>query len=243
MVLFVLSGMGKYSAYSSGGTSAAVFDELPKTLKALLGFGSLDVTTISGFYAMLIPYLELTTAIHAALLGSNIIAKEERDKTAEFLIAKPVSRNRIVSGKLLAALFQITVVNLVSTISSILMVAQYTKGEDITGEILAFMLSMFLVQLIFLALGAALAAILHSPKASGSVSTSILLGAYVIAKITDLTDKVNVLNVLSPFKYFDCYRIIGGDGLNPVISILSLLLVTALILLTYIFYGKRDMHV
>ena len=243
MILFVLSGMGKYSAYSAGGTSAAVFDELPKTLKALLGFGSLDVTTISGFYAMLIPYLELTTAIHAALLGSNIIAKEERDKTAEFLNTKPVSRNHIITGKLLAALFQVAIVNLVSTISSVLMVAQYNKGEDITGEILAFMLSMFLVQLIFLALGAALATMLHSPKASGSVSISILLGAYVIAKITDLTDKVNVLNVLSPFKYFDCYRIVNGDGLNPAISLLSLFLVVILVALTYIFYRKRDMHV
>ncbi|GJM78594.1 hypothetical protein HMSSN139_10900 [Paenibacillus sp. HMSSN-139] len=92
LFLLVVSGMSKYSAYSAGGASSEVFDTMPRTIKALLGMGSFDVTQMAGFFAMLFLYIELTVAIHAVLLGSGIIAKEERDKTVEFLMAKPVSR-------------------------------------------------------------------------------------------------------------------------------------------------------
>lgn len=242
MILFVLSGMGKYTAYSSGGNNE-VFNKMPYSMKAILGIGSFDVTTISGFFAFLFPYLEITTAIHAVLLGSGIIAKEERDKTTEFLMVKPVSRSTIITSKFLAALVNIIIVNLVTLFSSIVIVAAYNKGKSINGEIAIFLLSMFIVQLIFLSLGTLLSAFMRHPKASGSIATGILLGAYVISKITDLTDHVNALNVLSPFKYFSYLNIVNGNGLSLVIVILSILLIAVFSVSTYFFYMKRDLNV
>ena len=55
--------------------------------------------------------------IHAAMLGATIIAKEERDKTAEFLFVKPVSRSKIISFKLLVALVNIVILTIVAAIS------------------------------------------------------------------------------------------------------------------------------
>jgi ABC-2 type transport system permease protein len=242
MFLGVLSGMTKYTAYSSG-TSNEVFDKMPGTLKALLGFGSFDVTTMSGFFAFLFPFLALAAAIHAVLLGSGIIAKEERDKTTEYLMVKPVSRAAIITPKLLAALVNIVVVNIVSLVSSIVMVAAYNKGKDITGEVVMFLLSMFIVQLIFLSLGALLAAIIKKPKLSGSLGTSILLAAYVISKVTDLNDKLDFLIVLSPFKYFNMIPIVNGKGLNIAIAAVSVALTAAFSAATYYYYLRRDLTV
>ena len=241
MFLGIASGMGKYTVYSTGGSSMELFNKMPYSLKALLGMGSFDVSKMSGYFAMLFLYLEVTAAIHAALLGSNIIAKEERDKTTEFLIAKPLSRTTIITSKLLAALVNILTLNIVTLISSITLIAAYNKGAAISGEIVLFMLSMFIVQLIFLSLGAVLASLIRNPKASGSLSVGIMLTSFVIAKITDLTDRLNFLNLLSPFKYFSYIDVVEGNGLNFVIVILSLLLVSAFSVLTYFFYGKRDL--
>jgi ABC-2 type transport system permease protein len=243
MFLLVVSGMAKYTAYSAVGSSNDVFNKMPFSIKALLGFGSFDVTTISGFYALCFMYIELTAAIHAVLLGAGIIAKEESDKTTEFLMVKPVSRASVITPKLIAALFNIIVINIVSLISSIVMVATYNKGADLSGKVAMFILSMFLVQLIFLSLGTALAASMRNPKSSGSLATGILLIAFVISKITDLTDKLNVLNLLSPFKYFNINKLYLGNGLNIVIIILSLLLAAIFSVSTYFFYQKRDLHV
>jgi len=243
MFLLVLSGMAKYTAYSVGGDAGDVFADMPHTIKALLGMGSFDVTTMSGYFAMLFLYIELIVAIHAILLGAGIIAKEEHDKTTEFLMIKPISRTTVITAKLAAALFNIVVINIVTLVSSLVMVSAYNKGDDISGEIVTFYLSMFLVQLIFLSLGAAVAAFMRNPKGSGSLASGLLLIAFVVSKITDLTDKVDFLNLLSPFKYYSYEDIVEGKGLGFGIVILSILLVAAFSAATYFFYRKRDLNI
>ena len=244
MIFVVASGMGKYTAYASGGESLnAAFSSIPSSMKALLGFGSFDLTKMSNYYAMLFIYMELVTAIHAVLLGAGIIAKEEKDRTTEFLMIKPVSRKNIITAKLLAAFVNVLVVNLVSLITSVALVGNYSKGENLTGELVTLMVSMLIVQSIFLSLGAALAALSRNPKSSGSLATGILMAGFVISKITDMTDKVNFLNVFSPFKYFSLEDVVNGNGLNPGIVVLSLLLTTVFSVLTYIYYQKRDLRV
>jgi ABC-2 type transport system permease protein len=241
MFLLILSGMGKYTAYSSGGNND-VFNKMPHTMKAMFGFASFDVTTISGFFAFLFTYLVIAAAIHAVLLGNGIITKEERDKTTEFLMVKPVSRSSIITAKLYAALANIVIFNIVTFLSSIVMVAAYNKGKSINGEIATLLLSMFIIQLLFLSLGAFLSASVRKPKASGHIAVGILFGAYVISKVTDMTDRVNALNVLSPFKYFDLNGIIAGKGLSLSVSMICIILIAAFSALTYFFYSKRDLR-
>jgi len=243
MFLLVASGMGKYTAYAASGANSKIFNELPASMKALLGIGSFDVTAMSGYFAMLFLYLEITAAIHAVLLGSHIIAKEERDKTIEFLIPKPVSRAAIITSKLFAALVNVVVMNAVTLAASIIMVAKYNKGADISGEITMFMLSMFILQLIFLSLGAALSALIRNSQASGSLAAGITFLSFAIAKITDLTDRVNFLNVLSPFKYFGYGDIVAGKSLDFGMAMLSLLLAALFFASTYFFYCRRDLNV
>ncbi len=247
MFLLVLSGMAKYTAYTSAAAGGPSINELlntmPASIQALLGFGSFDVSTMAGYFAMLFIYIELTVAIHAALLGAGIIAKEERDKTTEYLMVKPVSRQAVITAKLIAALFNVIVINMITLFSSLVLVAAYNKGKSIAGEIGFMFLSMFLVQLIFLSLGAVLAACMRNPKGSGSIATGILLIAYFVSRITDMSDKLNILNVISPFKYFDLVEIVAGNGLNTGVVLLSLALVAAFLALTYAFYPKRDLKV
>ena len=216
---------------------------MPFTVKALLGFGSFDPTTLIGYYALLFPYMEITLAIHAVLIGSGIIAKEERDKTTEFLIVKPVSRSVIITSKFLAALVNVVIVNIVTVGTLVSMFSSYNKGADISGKIILSGLSMLIVQLIFMTLGAAVGAFIRKAKASGSLSAGILLVCFVISKITDLTDKVNFINVFSPFKYFDLKNMLLGSGISMGPVLFSLGLCAVFTAMTYVFYKKRDMNV
>lgn len=243
MGLLVLSGMGKYTAYSSGGASSEVFDKLPNTMKVLLGLNGFEVTKISGFFAFLFPYIEITAAIHAALLGSSIISKEERDKTTEFLIVKPISRSTIITSKLLAALFNVIIINLVSLLSSLAIVPTFSTGEDITGEILILHLIMFIVQLIFLTLGAMLAACLRKSKISGAIATNIIIVGYFISKVTDLVDHLKVLNIFSPFKYFSLQKAVNENEISIFITLLCLALIATFTAFIYFFYQRRDMNI
>jgi ABC-2 type transport system permease protein len=247
LLLGLLSGMAKYTAYTSAAGNGPSINDLLKTMpasvKALLGFGSFDVATMAGYFAVLFIYIELTVAIHAAIIGAGIIAKEESDKTTEFLMVKPVSRTTVITAKLLAALFNIVVLNVVTLLCSLAIVPAYNKSGDISDEIVAMMGVMLIVQLLFMTLGAVLAAVMKNPKGAGSLATGILLIGYFIARVTDINDKLDALNVLSPFKYFSLPDIIAGKGLNAIIVVISVLLVAAFTAVTYVFYTKRDLRI
>jgi ABC-2 type transport system permease protein len=247
MFLGVLSGMAKFTAYTTATATGPSINDLLKTMptsiKALFGFASFDMATMSGYLALLFIYVELIAAIHAALLGAGIIAKEESDKTTEYLMVKPVSRAAIITSKLVAALLNVIAINVVTLVSFLVIVPLYSKGGDASREILTMMLSMLFVQLIFMSLGAVLAAWMKHPGTSGSVATGLLFTAYFVARVTDMTDKLRFLNVISPFKYFDLAGIVAGHGLNPGVILLSLALVALFCVLTYIFYRKRDLNI
>jgi ABC-2 type transport system permease protein len=242
MLFMIISGMGKFSYYADSGQSLTdLIATMPKSLKSILGFGDFDVTKASGFYGMLFLYLVIMVTIHSSMLGANIISKEERDKTAEFLMVKPVSRVRIITAKLLAALLNVFILNLVTLILSISIVNQYSRGENITSDILILMVGMFLLQLIFLLIGTGIASVSKSPKTSTSIATTILLVTFILSILIDMNNKLEVLKYITPFKYFSAEKLMYGGGLDPVFVILSLLIISSMTWVTYVFYKKRDL--
>lgn len=155
MFYIVAASMWKFGTeYSSNQSLNELVTRLPAAVRVLLGMrGSFDLSTASGYYGLCYYYLIVMATIHASILGAGIISKEERDKTTEFLVAKPVSRTQIITAKLLAGFSGIVIFNLVTAISSITMVGYFNHGETLTGEITILMIGMFILQLIFMLVG------------------------------------------------------------------------------------------
>jgi ABC-2 type transport system permease protein len=236
--------MSKYKAYSSSGQSMnELLADMPKSLAAVLGFNDLDVSKVNGYYGLLFLYLLLMATIHAAMLGAVIIAKEERDKTAEFLFVKPISRNHIITAKLSAAFVNLVIFNLVTFASSIVLMGKYSHGEEINGDIAMTMAGMFILQVLFMVIGSTLAAVKKKPKTAASQAAAILLLTYVLSVAIDLNEHIEGLKYLTPFKYFEAKNIMYGGGLDVVFVLLSVLLIALLVVVTYQFYRKRDLNV
>jgi ABC-2 type transport system permease protein len=242
--LMVLSGMGKFSAYSSSGQSINdLMADIPKSLRAVMGFGDVDLSKVSGYYSLLFLYLLLMATIHAAMLGATIIAKEERDKTSEFLFVKPVSRSTIITAKLLAAFTNVVIFNLVTFVSLIILMAKYSDGEAINGYIALTMIGMFILQVLFMVIGSALAAVKKKPKTAASLATGVLLLTYMLSIAIDLNEHIEGLKYLTPFKYFEAKNVMFGDGIEAIFVVISVVLIAALSYVTYVFYKKRDLNV
>jgi len=244
VILMIASSMGKYAGLSASGQSINdLLAEMPQSLKAVMGMGTFDLTTAIGYFGVLFIYLAMMATIHSAMLGANIISKEERDKTAEFLFSKPISRNRIISSKLLASFVNILILNLVTFVSSILMVQKYSKGEAVLGDITRLILGMFILQLIFLFIGTVIAAVSKHPKTAPTLAAGILLITFMLSIGIDLNNRLEKLKYLTPFKYFDAKNLISSQGFEPVYMILSVLLIAVLLSATYVFYKHRDLNV
>lgn len=243
-VLFmVAAGMGKYAGMSSSSQSLnKLMAQMPEALRAVFGVSSLNLSTAIGFYGMLYLYLVLMATIHASMLGSNIMGKEERDRTAEFLYTKPASRKKIITSKLLAALVCIVIFNITTLASSIAVVGHFEEGQPITRDIGTLMAGMFMLQLIFLSLGTALAAACKNPKAAASSASAVLLAAFMLSVAIDMNPDLDVLKYLTPFKYFEAKNLMFGGGLDAAFTVLSVAVIAVLLWVTYGCYEKRDLN-
>jgi ABC-2 type transport system permease protein len=243
MLFMVGAGMSKYEALSSSGQINEIMSKLPKSMQAIFGLGTFDLSKVSGYYGMLFLYLVLMTTIHAAMLGANIISKEERDKTTEFLMVKPISRNEIITTKLLAAFVNIIILNIVTLISSIAFVGYFNKGEAVNGDIEILMAGMFILQLMFMLIGTALAAVMKKAKTAASIATGLILATYLLSTAIDINTKLENLKYITLFKYFEAKNLIPNGGFEPVFVILSVLIIIVLLAITYTAYKKRDLSV
>ena len=214
---------------------------MPKSLQAIMGNNSLDLSNAIGYYGVLYLYLVVMAGIHAVMLGANIISKEERDKTVEFLLVKPISRSRMITSKLLAAFLNIFIFNVVTFISSIVIVQEYAEGEAVVGDISIMMFGMLILQLIFLVIGTAIAALYKNAKKASSLSTGILLFTFILSIAINMNSKLEILKYFTPFKYFEASKLMSG-GFEAVYIILSLILIVTLTITTYICYEKRDLN-
>ena len=85
------------------------------------GMDQLNFSTLIGYYVVECGnVLGLGGALFAAMCASLMLSKEESGRTAEFLLSHPVSRVRIITEKLFAVVLEITAMNLIVYIISML---------------------------------------------------------------------------------------------------------------------------
>ncbi len=244
MVALIASGMAKFAAYETAGQSiVAIFETLPKAVLVVFGMQGFDLTKASGFFGVLFLYIAVMGAIHAALLGSSLISKEERDRTSEFLYTKPISRGNAVTAKLLAGLTNVLVFNVATSVSAYYSVAYYSKGEAVGKEIGLLMVGFLFLQLIFFTMSALVAGVVKRPKAAPTIATSIMFLTFLLAYLVNMSENLDFLKYLTPFKYFDALALLTDGKLDPVFIGLSALIVGLSVFGTYHFYNARDLTV
>ncbi len=246
MILFVVMGMQKYSSFLSTDGSTAemmkLLNSMPKFLQAMWGVDTMDITTPIGYYGVLVSYLMLMVSIHAATLGTNIIFKEERDKTADFLMSKPISRKQIIHIKYLAGMTNIAILNIITIITSVL-VLKGLGASNIFVPLILTSIALLLIQDLFLIIGLSITAIIKHPKKASMITLSILLGTYFLSLIADMTDKLKFLELFTPYKYFDAKDYFVVQDLDHTTIVLVLLLINTLLVFAYNKYNKRDLTI
>ena len=126
MGLLILIGTAKFAAFANDPESLKLLDAMPEAMLDAMNLRAFNLTTVTGFYGIMFVYFGLMGAIAAAMWGSDIISKEERDKTVEFSLVLPVSRSRVISAKAVAALANCVAFVLITWAISLLTVRTYS---------------------------------------------------------------------------------------------------------------------
>lgn len=243
IIAIVVMMMSEFSAYYNNPEMADILDMVPQQLLDALSMGGTNITTVSGFVTVASIYFYIMLSIYSVLLGSSILSKEERDKTAEFFMALPISRKKVILSKWTAAVCLSILVNLVTTASVFITTMDYDKAIDFTRFMFLMMGAIFIIQVMFLSFGMLMAALVKRYKKSGTYSVSVLMVLYFVSIIMAFSEKLDFLKYVTPFKYFEAISILNDMNLdkgNLVISFLVIILCLAGIL---VFYPKRDLNI
>ncbi|MBK5108798.1 MAG: ABC transporter permease subunit [Anaerolineales bacterium] len=232
------------SLFSSFATDAELLNEMmanfPEELLMAFGMTSIDLSTVLGFYSFAFLFAQICLAIQAANYGFSLVSIEERELTADFLLAKPVRRTQILTSKLLAALSGLTITNIVVWISSFAFI-QIFKG-DRTYEpqnLVLLLLSILVFQLFFLTVGLVISLLVKRVRSVTPYAMALAFGMYVLSAFGSMLGESKIENI-TPFKHFEPQYIVQNAAYNlPLVSISFVVIVISLVG-SYLLYSRRN---
>jgi len=219
--------------------------EAMKTFEQLfmaLGVRVEDMTTPKGFLVLVSIYIYLPLSIYAGLLGSGIIAKEEKDKTAEFLFTMPASRARVITAKLFVAIVYIILLDLVAIGINIIAYSRFALSSDFYQFTLYLWIGVFFTELIFLSIGLFLSSVLNQHKLSGSLTIGILISTFMISMLIGFVEEAQFLKYITPFQYFPAEKMVN-TSFEFIFLLMTVMIVIPAIYGLYYFYQKRDLTI
>lgn len=245
MVFLIWAGMVKYDAFRQTGEAVnQMLAQLPPAVLQIMGLvNEADLTSIAVFYSMFFLFFMLLGAVHAGMLGALILAKEERDRTADFLFVKPIRRSGAVLIKLAAALVNILVLDLVTFGVSVVFVERYNTGEQsLAYPIFLIIVALFFLQLLFLGAGFLAAAAARNAKTATAAVSALILGTYLLSVVIDLNGDLSFLELFSPFRYFDVNAVMFDRHLARGYSVLALVLAASCAAGTLRIFSRRNLR-
>ncbi len=204
------------------------------------GMDRLNFGMLIGFYSVECGnILGLGGAFFAAVCAVSVLSKEEKDRTAEFLLTHPVSRTRIITEKFIAVLLQITAMNLIIFALAVGSVAAI--GEIIPWKELSLMhLAYYLLQIELAGICFGISAFLR--KGSVGIGLGMAVIMYFLNLIANIADSAEFLKYITPFGYCEGADIISNGSLDPVMVAVGMALCIAGTAAAYRKYAGKDIH-
>lgn len=211
------------------------------------GLDTLDFGTLLGYYGIECGnILGLGGAFFAALTGIMALAREEKDKTAEFLLTHPLNRSEIVTAKLAAVLIQIVVLNAVVFLLSAGSIAAI--GEAIPWKEIALLhTGFFLMQIELGCVCFGISACLW--RGGMGIGLGLAVGMYFLNLLANLFTQAGLPKVLSdllkhitPFGYADGPTIIREGGLDGIKLLIGAAFTAFGVILAYFRYCRKDIR-
>ena len=220
--------MGDISAmFANMGSFSAAFGMDKINFGSFIGFFGVECGNVLG----------LGGALFASIVGISALAKEEKEHTAEFLLTHPVSREKVLTEKLLAVFAQIIIFNLVSVLVTVISIFIVGESAD-TKTMLLLFLAYFIMQIEIAAVTFGISAFLKGNGLGIGLGFAILL--YFLNIISNLTEAAKILKYITPFGYTDGADIIANSSIEVKYLAVGISFAVLGILVAFLKYRKKD---
>ena len=211
----------------------------PEVLKTF----NMDITSINSAFGWLksegFVFVLLVTGSYAGILGSNIVLKEENDKTIEYLNSLPVTRNQILWSKISSGL--IYIISMVVLLGIFNFIGLTVSGEFDLKLFILLSLSPIFSSIIIFSLCLWISTFMHKQKKMLGISLGIVFISYILQLLSTLGESTEFLKYFSLFTIADIRNIIVNVSINPIMILLSILITSILLVLAVINYNHKEL--
>lgn len=222
-----------------------VLDQMPSSLRGLKtgGMQSINVGDPAQFLNSQLFYITLPMIwiIWAITRGAGILGREEQDHTLELLLARPLSRGKLLLGKAFALLAEFAIIT-TATLLFTLAVAPLYELHISTAWLAITTVYTAAFSLSFGYLAFALqAANTLTKRTATALAVAVSFGGYIIASLSSLTDWLEKPSKLVPYHYFNPLDMLNGKTPYGLLVYLAGIFVLGS-LLAYIGFRRRDIE-
>ena len=214
---------------------------MPEAYLQLMGISDLSgINNYNSYYAMIFHILLIVISIFAITFGMNLLLKEEKNKTIEFLYSLEVTRSQIFCSKLLLAFFALFLVCMAASFGGILLGFIVGDQSFQLDKLIPKIATGCLIPFLYLTITFSAAA-LSSKRSTTGLGCGFLLTTYLLGYLGNLLHtKAQWLCYFSPFEVLSPSKTLQWDGETLFICAFYLLLFVISLLIGWLRYQKRD---
>lgn len=242
VVFLTLTTMAMYPYVKDMGDSmAGMMKMMPQGMLKAFGIDPQMWSSILGLYnAYYGFYLVLLMGIFSGTNGANALAKEQRDKTSEFLFTQAFTRGQIFVTKMLTVLTLLVLIFGIQMLSTSLGILIFADGEADWSIFGIMHVHGFFLLFFFTCVGVMLSVLLRSKLNFMGVIVGLVFGSYFLDAISKAIQEVSWLGYLSPNYYLNFNIFTPNYGLNIPSILFFFTLSMILVIASYYKFMRKD---
>lgn len=213
-----------------------VFPE--EILKAL----NMDISSIDTAYGWLksegLVFILLIIGSYGGIIGSNILLKEENDKTVEYLNSLPLTRKDIVLQKFAVGIIYVILITLILVVFNFISLS--LSGDFDKLQFILLSITPLFPSLVIYALCFFISTFAHKSKKMLGLSLGIVFISYILNTLSGIAKPVEFLKYFSLFTLADVRNVILDVSINPVMIIITIIITLGLLIGAILNYEKKD---
>ena len=183
-------------------------------------------------------FVLLIIGCYAGVMGTNILLKEEDEKTIEYLSNLPIKRKDIVISKVCASV--IYIVLMIVSLGIFNFIGLKLSGDFDQKQYLLLSITPLFSSLVIYFLCLFLSTFTRKTKKTLGLSLGVVLVSYVLQILSTMADSISFLKYFSVFTLSDIRNVVINSAINPIMVIISFGLSFILLILTLIRYNKKE---
>lgn len=220
---------------------------LNKMPKSFLDAFNMDPETLLRPEGMLgtegMTFMFIFFGLYASMLSSKLFAGEYDNKTIEYLLTKPYSRNRIFRNKVSVILIDSILLFLVFLGTEFWFFNQFVDREFNNTILFAFAIYLLVIELFFASTAALISTLIQTRKLTNSISLGLLFLMYFGYTVTEGVKNTELLRKFSVFYYIPIRDTLKNESVYLLNSFIIILISLIIFYVSQKIFEKQDITV